>query len=139
MPFRPSFASIRYPLRVTRELSSLEISDRLLINDLLDAYAAGVDAKDWDLVRTLFAPDAVLDYTASGGPRGGVDKVVPWLESSLALFAVTQHHITNRRITLEGDTARARSSLYNPLVGTDEHGAPTLMFVGGFYNDRFVR
>ena len=65
---------------MTRELSPLEISDRLLINDLLDAYAAGCDSKDWQLVRTLFTPDAVLDYTASGGPRGDVDKVIPWLE-----------------------------------------------------------
>jgi hypothetical protein len=128
-----------YPSRVTRELSPLEISDRLLINDLLDAYAAGCDAKDWDLVRTLFAPDAVLDYTASGGPKGSVDQVVPWLEKSLSLFVVTQHHITNRRIALEGETARARSLLFNPLVGTDANGAPTLTFVGGYYNDRFAR
>ena len=44
--------------------------DRLAISDFLTTYAHAVDAKDWDLYRSLFTADAHIDYTAAGGIAG---------------------------------------------------------------------
>ena len=44
-------------------LSLQEISDRIEIEDLLQRYTAAIDAKDWDLLGSVFTPDATLDYT----------------------------------------------------------------------------
>ena len=46
-----------------------EIADRIEIDDLITRYATAVDTKDWDLYRTVFTDDAVIDYTSAGGIR----------------------------------------------------------------------
>ena len=51
-------------------LSIQEISDRIRINDLLVRYTLAIDTKDYDLLDTVFQPDATVDYTTSGGIRG---------------------------------------------------------------------
>ena len=48
----------------------MDHDDRFAIEDLLQRYTTAIDDKDWDLLDTVFAPDAVLDYTTSGGPKG---------------------------------------------------------------------
>jgi SnoaL-like domain len=119
---------------VSSDLSPIEISDRLRIHDLLVVYAAAVDARDWDRVRTVFTEDAVLDYSVFGGPRGTVDEAVEWVAKSLARVPMTQHLITNVLIHLGTDTAEVTSAVFNPL-GTDQ--APIL--IGGTYRDRVER
>jgi 3-phenylpropionate/cinnamic acid dioxygenase small subunit len=118
-------------------LSTKDISDRLLISELLDTYAAAVDSRDWSLLETVFTEDAILDYSAFGGPRGPFDEVVPWLEKSLALFAASQHLISNKMISLDGDEATARCSLFNPMVLAGDK--PDVLLVGGGYADRLRR
>ena len=116
-----------------------EIADRIEIDDLLTRYATAVDTKDWDLYRTVFTDDAVIDYTSAGGIRGSLGEVVEWLSHALKLFPMTQHLITNRHVVLEGDTATGRSYYYNPLGRPDGTGGMQLLFFGGYYNDRFRR
>ena len=109
------------------------------IDDLLSAYAAAVDAKDWDHLESLFAEDAVLDYTGTGGPRGSFREVLPFLQKGLGHFSVTQHFITNRRIAVEGDRATSSAYLFNPLGRDDGEGGLSLMVVGGRYESRYRR
>ena len=116
-----------------------EIADRIEIDDLITRYATAVDTKDWDLYRTVFTDDAVIDYTSAGGIRGSLGEVVEWLSHALKLFPMTQHLITNRHVVLEGDTATGRSYYYNPLGRPDGTGGMQLLFFGGYYNDRFRR
>ena len=52
------------------------IADRLQLLDLCTRYAVGVDRKDWELFRSCFTEDAVIDYTATGGPRHRRDGTV---------------------------------------------------------------
>jgi ketosteroid isomerase-like protein len=113
--------------------------DRLQIDDLLSAYAAAVDAKDWDLLASLFTDDAVLDYTRSQGPRGSFVDVLPFLQQGLGLFSVTQHFITNRRIDVSGDRATSSAYLFNPMGREDGNGGLHLMLVGGRYDSRYER
>jgi 3-phenylpropionate/cinnamic acid dioxygenase small subunit len=107
----------------------------LEIDDLGTRYATAVDAKDWDLYRTCFTTDAVIDYTAAGGIRGNVDEITAWLDEALKNFTSTIHYVTNRAVTLDGDTATGRLAYYNPM-GLDE---TKLLVCWGYYNDKYVR
>ena len=78
----------------SRHLTIEEISDRIQIDDLLTRYTVAIDTKDWNLLDTCFTPDALVDYTTSGGVKGPYPKVRAWLEKALAAFPVTQHFIT---------------------------------------------
>lgn len=114
-------------------------SDRLAVSEVLDDYARGIDSKDWDLVVSCFTSDAILDYTAFSGPAGTPGQVVEWIAASVTNFAMTQHHITNRHITLDGDEAVCVSELFAPMGMVSGEGKMTMLFTGGAYNDRFVR
>ena len=70
-----------------------EISDRMEIQDLLVAYSTAVDTQDWKAFAALFTPDALIDYSAMGGSRGGVEETVAFLEKSIPNFSSTQHLI----------------------------------------------
>ena len=63
-----------------------ELADRQEIIDLLTRYTVAVDTRSWDDLRGVFTPDAVLDYTPTGGPKDGPDVVIPWIEQGLAGF-----------------------------------------------------
>jgi len=39
-----------------------EVADKLEIYELLGAYARAVDTKDWALYRSVFTPEATIDY-----------------------------------------------------------------------------
>lgn len=111
------------------------LADRIEINDLLTTYATAVDTKDWELYRTVFVPDAFIDYESAGGVKGRVDDVVAWMESTMAGFPMTQHLIANVAVQLAGDEATVRAMFYNPMqVGTGKH-----FFCGGWYNHELVR
>ncbi len=125
-----------------------QLADRIAIEDLLTRYATAVDTKDWDLFRSCFTDDAQIDYTSAGGVAGPVGEVAEWLESTMAMFAMTQHLVTNVEVTVEGDSARSRAGFFNPmgLQDTSEGAAagpghePLKKFwCGGYYNDELTR
>ena len=121
-------------------LTPAQLLDRLEIDDLLTRYATGVDRQDWDLWQSCFTPDAVIDYTAFGGIRGGVMEVRAWLEKTLRMFAMSQHMILNREIEFDGDTAASRAGFFNPMALRQGDGGDRLLFFeGGYYLDQLVR
>ena len=111
----------------------------MAIEDLLTRYAIAVDTRDWELYRTLFTSRALIDYTSSGGIRGGPDEVTEWLSGALAIFSMSQHLVANRDIHIAGDTATSRSYFYNPMGRTKRDGSLELLFVGGYYADTLER
>ena len=114
------------------------LTDRLEIDDLLTRYATAIDTHDWDLLDTVFTPDARLDYRSAGGIAGSYPEVKDWLAQVLPMFEAMQHLVVNRAVTLEGDTARARSIFHNPNRLTVD-GEPWHFTVGGWYHDKLVR
>ncbi len=74
-----------------------EISDRLEIEALVHKYARAVDTRDWDLWRSLFTDDAVVDYSSAGAIAGSRDEVAAWLEQALSAMQMMQHFITQHR------------------------------------------
>lgn len=117
-----------------------EISDRLELTDLMVRYAHCVDTRDWATWRTLFTPDAHIDYTAMGGAAGGVEETARWLESTLEMFPAFQHLVSNPMLTIDGDTAVGRTMCFNPMVTPNEGvGDRNVFFCGLWYLDTFVR
>jgi hypothetical protein len=113
--------------------------DRLAIDDLLSRYTVALDTKDWGLLETVFTAEATIDYTSSGGIKGQLPEVAAWLEKTLSAFPMTQHMLGNKLIKLEGDQGTGRTYFFNPNSVADGSGGTALLFVGGFYVDRFVR
>jgi hypothetical protein len=70
-----------------------EISDRLEIQDLMDRYCYAIDERDWDALDTVFTPDAVIDYTESGGVKGSLAEIKAWLPKALERFPAFQHRL----------------------------------------------
>ena len=109
--------------------------DRAEITDLLTRYARAVDRRDWDLFRTVFTPDARIDYTQVGGAAGSLDEVVGFLSKVMPMFEVMQHLISNIEIDIDGDEAKVTAMVYNPLKLPDTEVWAT----GGWYHHELVR
>ena len=112
-----------------------EISDRIEITDLLTRYARAVDRKDWALYRTVFTPDAHIDYSSAGGAVSGVEAMCDWLAEALAQFPATQHMVSNVHIDLDGDGATVEAMYHNPMTMPDG----SAWFTGGWYHHDLVR
>ncbi len=116
-----------------------ELIDRQQITDLLTRYTRAVDTRNFDDLYEVFTADAVLDYSAPGGPVGPPSEVVPWIEKGLAGFTRAQHMLGQVAIELDGDTATATAYMYNPMVSTAPDGTEHLWEVGGYYHHTLVR
>lgn len=124
------------------------ISDELEIRALLHTYARAVDTKDWALYRSVFTPDAHIDYSSAGAAVGTRDEVADWLAAGFGAIPWTMHYITNIEIEVSGglersdpggstgDVAAVRAMFYNPmqLPGMAEQSA-----CGGYYYHDLVR
>ena len=115
------------------------LADRLAIDDQLTRYCRAIDTGAWDLLDEVFTPDAVVDYTSSGGQRGTYREIKAWLASVLPTFAMRQHLVTNREIAIDGDTATSRAYLLNPMGVRRGDGGLDLFITGATYHDRWRR
>ena len=84
-----------------------EISDRLEITDVITRYTRAIDTRSWADLDDVFTEDAVLDYSAVGGPNAPLAESRAFIETGLAGFARYQHVIGQVSIPLDGDEARA--------------------------------
>jgi len=120
-------------------LSIQEISDRFEIKDLLIDYCTAIDSRDFDALDNIFTPDAHIDYTCFGGPKGKFPEIKTYLEKALPNFPSYQHMLGNSRVWLEGDQARARTICHNPMVIPRPDGSKQTAFFGLWYVDKLVR
>lgn len=116
-----------------------QISDRLEIEDLLARYSFAIDERDWDALDTIFTPDARIDYSETGGAAGTVAEMKRWLPIALERFPVFQHLVATMKLDVDGDEARCRTILFNPMVHEADDGARQTFFIGLWYRDRLVR
>jgi len=121
-------------------LSLQEMSDRFEIQDLLVAYCTAIDARRWDDLDDLFTGDARIDYSAVGGAVGNLAETKQFLSTALTMFPTFQHLIANVSVSVDGDTATARTMCHNPMVMPGEDGAEQkVLAVGIWYNDTLRR
>lgn len=76
------------------------LADRYALGQLARVYALGVDLRDYPLARSVFADEAVVEGSTTGGP---VDVYLPFILESVSAFKATQHNITNQYISVSGD------------------------------------
>lgn len=116
-----------------------ELIHRLEIDDLLTRYTIAVDDEDFDLLDTVFTPDAILDYTSGGGPRGPYPEVKAWLSAALSSGPpARQHLIANKRVQFDGNTAYVRAYFFNPFTLSGPDGGFEYSLGGGYYNHKLV-
>lgn len=110
-------------------------TDLFDIQRLLYDYAWGCDEGDWSLLRSVFSDDAELDYSSTGGPAGGRNEVVAWLESSLSRIRI-QHVVSNFRIDVTEETA-VGNAMFLAIVHLEGLDQP--LTTGGYYDLGFAR
>ena len=121
------------------------LQDRLDITELFHRFAAGMDAQDWALLDTVFADDAVFDHTAEHWGKGivedlqvGKPEVLRMMKKGVSRHFVSHHVITNHRMRIAGD--RARAVTYLTSVHLDDPQKPKAHEDhGAFYLSQLVR
>jgi len=114
----------------------VSMSDQTGVERTLYDYAWACDNGDWALLRSVFTADAYLDYSSTGGPAGGREEVVAWLEASLSQVPMIQHVVSNFQIDVNGDRAEGRAMFFTAvrLPGLDE-----MLTTGGYYDVAYRR
>jgi len=112
-----------------------ERDDKLDITEVLVRYATGIDRRDWSLFRTAFSSDCVLDY-GDIGTWHGVDAVTEFMNQAHAMAGYTLHRLTNHAITVDGDSATARTYVDGLIMAADSTSGVNAI---GFYDDELVR
>lgn len=90
----------------------------------------------------MFTPDAVIDYTEMGGPRGDLRSTKAYLAKVLPTMRSYQHLVGTTSLTVEGDMAHGRTICHNPMVlgdGAFGTGDDHVFWCGLWYRDSFVR
>lgn len=111
------------------------MTEREDISELLVRYATGIDRRDWALFRTVFTEDCELDYGEIGSWTG-VDEVTEFMEKVHAMAGHTLHRLSNQAITVNGETAVARTYVDALIMADDNQSGVNGI---GFYDDDIVR
>jgi hypothetical protein len=119
-------------------LSLQEISNRIEIQELLVRYCYAIDDRNWVAYRGVFTPDAILDDTATGGIRSGVEEHVAFMRKALSKILISQHAISTILLDIRGDEATARVHCSCPMVVDLGEGKRHVFFQGLWYRDRVV-
>ncbi|OMC36032.1 hypothetical protein A5740_07175 [Mycobacterium sp. GA-1841] len=115
----------------------MDLSEHSEISALLYRYARAVDSKDWELYRSVFTEDAVIDYSSAGAVVGTRDEVVDWFAANFGVIPWSMHYVTNIEILeSNGDTATVRAMFYNPM---QLPGLAEMSACGGYYHHELVR
>jgi SnoaL-like domain len=113
----------------------LRLADENAIAKVVLNYARGVDRRQFDLVRSCFAPGAHIAGTNFTGP---VDDYLPKLVAGLAPFPRTVHFIGNHFCEVEGDLAHSETYAVARQF-TDPDGVDEAVVVGVRYLDQWAR
>lgn len=100
-------------MKEKQSMTHEELVDRAKIADHILNYATGIDQHQWDLYRSIFADEIMLDFSSwSGQPaaRMPADDWVAGVRATLEPFDATQHVLTNFQVVLDND--RATGSCY---------------------------
>lgn len=95
--------------------------------------------QELDRLDEIFTADALIDYTAFGGPRGDRSSTKAFLAKALAAHRASLHLLGQRLIVVEQDTATAKTGSYSPITYEDTAGAERSYDCGLYYHDRLVR
>ncbi|AKM09447.1 nuclear transport factor 2 family protein [Croceicoccus naphthovorans] len=117
-------------------------NDAQAIETVYAHYCTVIDSKDFTGLREVFLPDAVQDYRSSNGIlEFGVEPLITRLTRNMghgSLCGETAHSVSNIRIKVDGDTARAKARFHATHHGL-EHFVGKRYACWGEYSDDWVR
>ncbi len=117
--------------------------DRTRIVEVISRYAAGLDARDWELWRSVFPEETVFDLSSWNDVPGrllNTDRVVAAQARMFAELSVTQHFITNHRVEITGDSARVLAHMRaEHWIDTTDEGQCARYTMFGYYDDDLIR
>lgn len=122
-----------------QELVEIEAIKRLKAR-----YQRAVDTKDWELMRSVLAPDARSVYSDGKYTFDGRDEIVKFLEDGLGTAEIqSMHHAHTPEIEITGEaTATGTWYLEDFVVSArPSDGMPdgTVLHGTGIYHDRYVK
>jgi hypothetical protein len=113
--------------------SSDSAADRLAVVEALYRFAAGIDQRDWALLASALAENAVSDFGPASAKAGfdypvieGRDTLISALSGSLSHLDTT-HSVSNPLVTIDGDTARMDALVEAQHVPIDDPSRHYLM------------
>ena len=105
------------------------------IGELLVRYCTGIDRRDWDLFRTCFTDDCHADY-GDVGMWDGAGAITEFMAATHAPMGHTLHRLSNVAVTVDGDSAEARSYVDAILMAA---GGNSGINAYGWYDDTLTR
>src|SRR3546814_3954543 len=72
------------------------------------------------------------------GVKGQLPGIKAFLKESLGSVKAFLHSVSTTQYTIDGDTARTRTAVYNPME-IDSNGTPSVMVFNLWYHHEFVR
>jgi len=114
------------------------VLDRLEIEDLLIRYCTAIDEHDWELMDTVFLPDALWDSTSVGGTAGAYRETRS-VQAEQLDGLVMFHQLSNIAVSIEGERATEKSYVSAQIGTPGPEGTTVLLTVGAWYHDRLVR
>ena len=114
------------------------LQDRIEIEDLLHRYAEMVDRREWSQMDRIFALEATLDYTSTGGQKGPFRETLAWLDRALESWPINLHVVSNAIIEIDGDVARSRCYFHAPM-GRETEDGQYVITNSGRYLDELAR
>lgn len=115
------------------------IQDRMEIEELLNLYAEMVDRREWTKMDRIFALEATIDYTSTGGKSGPFRETLAWLDRALESWPLNLHVVSNIILEIDGDEARSRCYYHAPMGRVTPDGGQFVITNGGRYLDRLHR
>jgi len=109
-----------------------EVSDRLAVQDLINRYSDAISRKDFDLVATLFADNAVWKCSAPFNLHFEGQAISSSLMAAVAAFDMLVQTSAGSVIDLDGDRATARTTLFE-MGRASADGPGFIQF--GIYDD----
>ena len=113
------------------------IADHVRIRAVLEDYFSAIDQRDLTFLLTCFTEDAEATYnagTADARPAQGGAKMCAMLVKRAAIFASSNHSVSNITICIEGD--RATSTTFAVVHA---NGGDHIVVRGLRYDDELVK
>lgn len=105
------------------------------IGELLVRYCTGIDRRDWELFRTCFTEDCHADY-GDIGMWESAEAITEFMAATHAPMGHTLHRLSNVAVTMNGDSAEARSYVDAILMAADGTSGINAY---GWYDDTLTR
>ncbi len=133
--------TLRHERRLSRSTTARcsDLADEADLRDLIHRYALGLDTRDWDLWRSAFTDEVIIDtsdYEPEPPPRRlPVDVYVSFVSRLFAGFEATQHLIGSHRFAIDGDQATITAHFRAEHWATVEQGGDRYTMFGTYVDE----